>query len=116
MTCQILLDSIIGGSIVGAFSYVSSLYEEKPEYIKIIAFLWGIPLIFFYLLFIAWKNGDNAAMSFTRHALFGAILTILSMMLTLFMHNIGKYPTIIANVILLAIYIYIYFSMKLHKY
>jgi hypothetical protein len=116
MIRQILLDSLIGGSIVGTFSYVSSLYEEKPEYIKIIAFLWGIPLIFFYLLFIAWKNGDNAAMSFTRHALLGALLTIMSMILTLYMHNVGKYPTIIANIALLIVYVYGYFAFKLYKY
>ena len=116
MMYQILIDSVIGGSIVGLFSYVSSLYEERPEYLKIIAFMWGIPLIFFYLLFIAWKNGDSAAVSFTRHALLGALLTIISMILTLYIHNIGKYPTIIVNVVLLAMYVFIYFTYKLHKY
>jgi inner membrane protein involved in colicin E2 resistance len=116
MNLQILSDALLGGGIVGIFSYMSSLYEEKPEYIKIIAFLWGIPLIFFYLLFIAWKNGESAAIAFTKHALFGAILTIVSMWLTIYMHKSGKYPTILANIGLLSLYVIIYFTFKLYRF
>ena len=51
MNIQIIVDVMIGGIIAGCFSYLSSIYQDNPAAIKIAAYLWGAPLVFFYLLY-----------------------------------------------------------------
>ena len=64
------ISEFIGGGIITAtFSYAASFYHSEPSYIKIIAFLWGIPLLYFYILYIAWQTDKQAAIDVTRHGL-----------------------------------------------
>jgi hypothetical protein len=115
MIKKVLSDVLFGGLIVGAFSYVSLQYETEPEYLKILAFLWGVPLIFFYLLYISWKTDRDAMLSFTMHALLGTMITLFTMIITLYTSKMGMIPTVVINLMILVLAIVIYFRYNLYK-
>ncbi len=106
---------LIGGFITTIFSLAASKYETNPEYIKIIAFMWGIPLLYFYILYIAWRTGHQAGIDVTLHALFGIMFTIIAMIMTLLISKFGKQITILCNILLLLVIIFVYFKFKLYN-
>jgi hypothetical protein len=110
----IFRDFLLGGLLTGFFSYITSLYDETPYLLKIVAFLWAVPLIYFYLLFIAWKGGDNAAKDFTIHALLGIFVTIFAMIMTLYIYKLGRTPVVIINLALLITAIVFYIQNKIY--
>ena len=56
MYLSIIRDASAGALFAGLFSYSASLYSTNQNYLKLTAFLWGVPLLFFYILFIAFKS------------------------------------------------------------
>ena len=104
-----------GGLITATFSYAASFYHSEPAYIKIIAFLWGIPLLYFYILYIAWHTDKQAAIDVTRHGLYGIITTIFAMLFTLFIRNFSKSFIIGFNILFLFFIIGVYFYNKLYR-
>ena len=112
---NLIRDIIIGGILAGLFSYFVSIYDETPDLLRITAFMWGTPLIFFYLLFIAWKGGEKAVTDLTFHSLIGILITILTMVITLYIYPLGKYPSVAINLLLLISSIVLYISLKIYK-
>ena len=45
---NVLIDGILGGILIGIISYLSSIYGDKPVFYKILAFMWAVPLTFFF--------------------------------------------------------------------
>lgn len=110
------ISEFIGGGIITAtFSYAASFYHSEPAYIKIIAFLWGIPLLYFYILYISWQTDKQAAIDVTRHGLYGIITTIFAMLFTLFIRNFSKAVIIGFNILFLFFIISVYFYNKLYR-
>ena len=109
-------DFFVGGSIVGMFSYITHRYgRNNDDIIKITAFMWGIPLIYFYLLFIVWNKNLQNVQNFTNHAIFGALITLFAMLLTTYIYKLGKYPTILVNFLIVLISVYVYLKHRLYK-
>jgi uncharacterized membrane protein len=108
-------DFMVGGLIVSFFSYITSLYEGKPYLLKLFSYLWGAPLIFFYLLHIVWEGGDKAVRGFLIHAVMGVSITIMSMIITLFIYKMGKETVVFINLMLLlaSIALYLYYKIYL---
>jgi len=78
-----ITEFLSGGLITVLFSYAASLYVHNPSYIKIIAFLWGIPVLYFYILFISFSINENVAFDITWHAIYGICCSIFAMFSTL---------------------------------
>ena len=114
---KIIFDIITGSILIGLISYFTSLYDENPEYLKIIAYLWAVPLIYFYFLYITFDKGLDALKAFTLHGLLGAILTLFIMICTylLILNNINIYLILGINVIYGLLCIYFYFQYKIYK-
>lgn len=112
---NIFMNFIFGGIFVGLFSYISELYSESPHLLKIVAFLWAAPLLFSYLLLIAWKEGDEAAKSFMIHMLIGLAVTLLTVIMTIEIYNWGLYFVVLMNFILLFVTIGLYFKYKIYE-
>jgi hypothetical protein len=72
-----------GGLITVLFSYAGSFYFQNPSYIKIISFLWGMPILYFYILFISLSISEKAAFDITRHGMYGIACSIFAMFTTL---------------------------------
>lgn len=116
MNIQILIDTLVGGSLFGIFSYMTSIFNDNPSRLKITAYIWGIPLFFFYLIYVTWKTSKKAAMAFTQHAMLGTILTVIAMMLTLMFQNLSMYNIILMNIIFLLLCISTYFYFEVYNY
>ena len=113
---QLLINVFLGSILIAIITYVTFLYDTKPEYLKITSFLWGVPLIYFYLLFITYQVGNEAMESFTIHGLIGSILTLIIMFGTIYMikenYNINK--ILIVNIIYAIIVTLLYFVFKIY--
>lgn len=111
---QVLIDGIVGGIAFALFSYFASIYDDNPKYLKISAYLWGVPLFFFYLVYVSWSKSKNAMIGFTKHAIIGTILTVLVMIITLFIKDYDMSTVIVINIVLLFIFLYVYFQFKIY--
>ena len=115
MNPQILRDALIGGIFVGIFSYFASIYDSHPSYLNITAYLWGVPLTYFFLVYITWQKNRDAMFSFTRHAIVGTALTLLVMLITLYMTKQSLSTIVAVNIALLVLFIAVYFYFELYK-
>ena len=115
METVIIKDFFLGGIIAALFSYIVTLYEKNPEYIKIAAYIWGIPTLYFILLFVAFKEGNEAALDVSRHGLLGVFVTAFTISLTLLLWNLGKEKLIYMNIFILFASIFFYALFKIYK-
>jgi hypothetical protein len=115
--CKIIIDTISGAILIGLISYFTTLFDSNPEYLKIIAYLWAVPLIYFYFLYITYKKGIQAVKSFTEHGLLGAVLTLIIMISTylLILNNIDINTILIINIIYGFICLFVYFGFELYN-
>ena len=113
---QLLINVLLGSILIAIVTYVTFLYDSKPEYLKITSFLWGVPLIYFYLLFITYQQSNEAMKAFTIHGTIGSILTLIIMFVTIYMikenYNINK--ILIVNIIYAIIVTLLYFVFKIY--
>lgn len=114
---KIIFDVISGSILIGLISYFTSLYDSNPEYLKIIAYLWAVPLIYFYFLYITYDKGIQAVKSFTEHGLLGAVLTLIIMISTylLIFYGIDINTILIINVIYGLLCLFFYFNYKIYN-
>ncbi len=114
---KIIFDVLSGSFLIGLISYFTLQFDENPEYLKIIAYLWAVPLLYFYFLYIIYPKGNEAIKSFTIHGLFGMILTLIIMIFTyyLLILKININYIILVNILygLLTLFIYFYFKLYL---
>ena len=111
----IILDAVFGATLLGSFSYFSSLYQKNNNYIKIIAYLWAIPCVLFYLLNIASRRGQQAMSDLITHALIGLSLSIVELILTLYFIDLEPKHLIIYNLLYLILCVFVYFHLKIYK-
>ena len=115
ITSKNIIDAVVGGIGFLIFSVFASAYDDNPEYLKITAYLWGVPLFFFYLVYITASHSKAAMIAFTKHGLIGTALTVFVMIVTLYIQNFKIINIVIVNVILLILLLAIYFVAKIYK-
>jgi uncharacterized membrane protein len=115
MANNVTLDALIGGLITGGFSYMTSRYYESINYVKIIAFIYAAPCLYFYMLYVLSKDSKTAMNDFTIHALLGTISTIILMILTLLFRNRERNELILGNLVGLIIILCLYFYYEIYK-
>ena len=95
---NILFDGIMGGCLFGLISYLSNMYGKTyPDFYKILAFIWAVPLTNFYLLLIAARKDKTAMKDFSIHSIIGTILTLALAILTLIIIDLDKNIIIIVS-------------------
>lgn len=112
---KVIIDGIVGGLSFALLSYFTSVFDNDPEYLKISAFLWGVPLFYFYLVYITWSRSKNAMISFTKHAVLGTYLTVIVMIVTLYTTQYSMYTVIYLNIFLLFLFLFAYFYFRLYS-
>lgn len=112
---KIIYDVLFGSILIALISYATIKFDTNPEYLKIVAYLWGVPLLYFYFVYIIYPKGNKALKDFTIHGFIGMILTIILMIITYLMiiYNVNIKQILLFNVIygLLSIIIYFYFEL-----
>ena len=111
----IILDALFGAMFLGSFSYFSSLYQKNNNYIKIVAYLWAVPCVLFYLLNIASRRGPQAMKDLIIHGLIGLSLTIVALMFTLYFIDLEPKHLIIYNLLYLIFCVFVYFHFKIYQ-
>lgn len=114
---KIIIDVICGAILVGFVSYSTILFESNPDYLKIVAYLWAVPLLYFYFLYVIYPQGTSAIKSFTIHGLLGVLLTTFIMFITYFLiiYKVDINTIMILNILYGIICLFIYFYLKLYK-
>ena len=112
---NIILDSFFGAVILGSFSYLSSIHTKNNNYIKILAYLWAIPCILFYLLHIASRKNKQAVYDLVIHALLGLSLSIIALLLTLYFIDLEPKNLILYNFLFLMLCVFVYFYFKIYQ-
>lgn len=115
---KIIYDVLIGSIFVALISYFTLIFDTNPEYLNISAFLWGVPLIYFYFIYVTYQKSSKAMKSFTIHGLIGQALTIIIMIATLFMllYNYSLNLILLVNIIYALLCLLIYFYYEIYKY
>lgn len=111
---NIILDASVGAIVLGLFSYFTEKYKNNHDYIKILAFLWASPSIFFYILAISSRNGIKSMNALTIHALLGIIITTIAILFTLYFIKLNSTLLISINFIYLFTVMVLYFYYKIY--
>lgn len=113
---NVIIDTLLGGFVLGSISYMSALYSGNSIYFKILAFLWAMPLSFFFFLNMASRHGRVAMIDFTRHALIGTFLTLTLCSITLLFHIYMDDQTLVIMTLIFAIiFTMLYFINRIYK-
>ena len=113
---NVIIDTLLGGFVLGCISYMSSLYAGNGIYFKILAFLWAMPLSFFFSLNMTSRHGRVAMINFTRHALIGTFLTLMLCIITLIVHIYMDDQTLVVMTLIFAIiFTMLYFLNRIYN-
>ena len=110
-------DTFYGFLLAACLSYFTLSYQGDPSYLKIIAFLWGVPIFYFYLVYIIYPLGEKAIQEFTYHAFAGSVVSVLFISLSFFMvyeANIPAFYVIIVMYGLVGAVLGTYFYNRLY--
>lgn len=111
---KILLNSIVGGTLFGMFTYFTQTYEEHPHYLKIGSFLWAAPLFYFFMVYITYSKSKEVMLAFTKHALMGTLLTICIFIFSIYFSHLPMMSVVLLNVVLLGFFVFMYFYNKVY--
>tara|TARA_B100000925_G_scaffold50795_1_gene33080 strand:+ start:490 stop:840 length:351 start_codon:yes stop_codon:yes gene_type:complete len=113
---EVILDTFLGGFILGTISYLSNLYgKENVYFYKILAFIWSVPLTFFFFINMASRHGKVAIHDFSLHSLFGTALTFILAFLTLVIIDYETSFIVFFTLIFAIIVTVLYFYMDIYK-
>jgi len=105
------------GIIVTAIQFSASHYKEHTNYLKIMAFLWGAPMFYFFLLYVMVNAGNKETIiPFTKHAAIGTLMTVLAMFLTLFIIHYDINTIVFINLAFLFLILFLYFNYTIYIY
>lgn len=97
---------------VSIISYVSLYYKNSPEHFKWVSFLYGAPVLYFYLIYIL--GNKDVIKVFTIHTILGVVTTLFIMCITLLLLNyLSVNKLVIMNLVTLILFISIYIRMLL---
>ena len=88
---EVLFDTILGGGLLGLISYLSNVYgKSSPIFFKILAFMWSVPLTYFFFINMASRYGKTPVENFALHAMIGTSATLLLSIMVFGMINYFK--------------------------
>jgi hypothetical protein len=114
---KFIINIVLSGILGGLFTYLSSIYEACPGYLNIVAFFWGLPLLYFIILYIAWSESDDAMLSFNKHAIMGNLITIIAMLITYILYclGMGKLKLVLLQILILFSVMFFYLVFHLYE-
>ena len=113
---NIILDTILGGLLIGSISYLSNIYGKNTEFYKILAFIWAVPLTFFFFINMASRDGKKAIKDFSRHSIIGLVLTIILALITMRIIKLDNYIIVLCAFMFAVLTTFLYFYLQIYKY
>lgn len=115
MSNNIATDALIGGMIGGGISYFTGRYYESINYVKIIAFIYATPVMYFFMLYILSNDSKTSMNNFTMHALLGTITTMVVLTMTVLFRNSDPRLLVGGNFISLMLVLAWYFYFRVYE-
>lgn len=117
ITKTVLFDTFLGGALLGLVSYLSNIYgENNPAFFKVLAFIWAVPLTFFFFINMASRYGKQPIEDFSRHALIGTALTFVLALMTIYIIDQSMDTIIYFCFGFATISTVLYFALGVYKY
>ncbi len=112
---NVFINAAVGGFLCGLFAFLTGRFSNTPSYIKIFAFVYAAPCLYFYLLYMLSRQGKNQMVQFTRHALFGTLVSAVIIFVTVLFQEKSATALIVGNLIALLFVLFIYFVFKMYN-
>lgn len=117
---EVLFDAILGGGLLGLISYLSNVYgKSSPMFFKILAFMWSVPLTYFFFINMASRYGKTPVENFARHAIIGTsatlILSIIIFAIINFVKDVSTEQLVKLSFIYALIITFSYFILKIYE-
>ena len=114
---KVLIDGLLGFFSLGLASYLNQVYEETDDIIRVYAFIWAAPVMYFVLLnMFDNRKKKDVVLEFNKHALLGLLILAISLILT---HNVyldySRRTIVLMNLIIIVISFLIYFGFGIYK-
>ena len=117
MWSTVIFDTILGGLVLGMVSILSNLYgASNPYFYRILAFIWAVPLTFFFFVNMASRHGKNKIEDICRHAIIGIVLTFILALSTLYIIKMDVQFIISYTFFFASITTICYFVFSIYKY
>jgi hypothetical protein len=118
MYLTLFKEGLIGFITFASISYIAQIFSNFTNLYKIGAFLWSVPLTYFFIIYIINKNNNmKHLIHFNKHSLLGIIctLTLMSLAEIMFGYNIDT-QTILNTILFSTIVIlFIYFYYQIYN-
>lgn len=113
---SIFKDTIMGAGIFFIISTLNEMYNESNDLVRIFAFTWAVPVLYFFFINMFLRRGKNAIIDFNKHALLGLFLSIIAILFTSCCLDTCSLQTIVyGNLIFLICSIFLYLKMGIYK-
>lgn len=114
---KVLFDGITGFLALGLASYLNQIYIETNDIVRVYAFIWAAPVMYFILLnMFDNRQEKDVILEFNKHALLGLVILFLSLAIT---HNIyldySRRTIVLINLAIIAVTMLIYFIFGIYK-
>lgn len=117
MWYTVIFDTILGGFTLGMVSILSNLYgDSNPYFYRILAFIWAVPLTFFFFVNMASRHGKNKIEDICRHAIIGIVLTFMLAVATLYMLDMRVELIVLFCLLFALLTTMAYFVFGIYKY
>ena len=111
----VLFDTFLGALIFGTISVFSQIYINNTHFYKILAFIWGVPLTFFFFINMVSRAGIIHVVNFSKHAIIGTLLTVFLAIITIGLQNTEVEYLVYLNFILALFFVVFYFYYKVYE-
>lgn len=111
----IAFDTFIGALVLGTISTLGQYYMYQAQYYKILAFVWSVPLTFFFFINMASRAGIIHVINFSRHAIIGTTLTGLLAIMTILLQHLPMQYLVYLNLLLAVSFVALYFGLQIYE-
>lgn len=114
---KVLIDGLLGFFSLGLASYLNQVYEETDDIVRVYAFIWAAPVMYFVLLnMFDNRKKKGVVLEFNKHAVLGLLILAISLILTHYVYlDYSRRTIVLMNLIIIIISFLIYFGFGIYK-
>ena len=114
---KVLIDGLLGFFSLGLASYLNQVYEETDDIVRVYAFIWAAPVMYFVLLnMFDNRKKKGVVLEFNKHALLGLLILAFSLILTHYVYlDYSRRTIVLMNLIIILISFLLYFGFGIYK-
>ena len=114
---KVFFDGFTGFAALALASYLNQLYEKTNDIVRVYAFIWAAPVMYFILLnMFDNRPSKDVILEFNKHALLGFFILFISVVLTHYIYmDYSRRTIVLINMAIIVITFLIYFGFGIYK-